>query len=419
MAVTCVDASNLLLSKVVSCFGRVQICPAVNRSIGTTVRDCRELLPTIPDSVSASLSPFRSSFVTGRGLPSVSTALWQAATLLSSRTSFARVDEASEKANAAQTYSMDKPGVLVTLPMSIPLLTALEERFTVFRLWEAPDQSSFLAEHGHHIRGVVGNTIVGANAELIDSLPNLEIVSSYSVGLDKVDLTKCRERGIVVTNTPEVLTDDVADLAILLMLAALRRLGPAERYLRRGLWHVQGPFPLARKASGKRVGIVGLGRIGLATARRAEAFGCSIAYQGRSSKPGVPYVYYANIVDLATNSDVLIVCCPLTEETRHFIGRKVFNALGPEGALINVARGPIIDEDELVKALDEGRLGAAGLDVYENEPYVSLELLKMDNVVLVPHIGSATQETRKVMAELVLGNLDAHFSGKQLLTPIS
>lgn len=175
---------------------------------------------------------------------------------------------------------------------------------------------------------------------------------------------------------------------------------------------------LTRKVSGKRVGIVGLGQIGLAIARRAEAFGCSISYQGRSLKPNVPYVYYSDLLDLATNSDILFVSCALTNETTHLISRKVLNALGPDGTLVNIARGPIVDEADLIAALKEGHLGAAGLDVFENEPNVPMELCGMDNVVLTPHIGNATIESRRALEDLLVANLDAYFSGKSLLTPV-
>lgn len=288
----------------------------------------------------------------------------------------------------------------------------------MYRLWEASDETAFLARHATRIRAVVGNTVVGASSHLIDALSNLQIVASFSVGLDKIDLPKCRQRGIAVTNTPDVLTDCTADTALALMLTLLRRLCSAHRFVCQGLWPAHKEFMLATKVSGKRVGIVGLGRIGLAIAKRAEAFGCPISYQGKSSKPNLPYVYYRSVVDLAISSDVLIISCPLTEETKHSIGREVFDALGPKGFLVNVARGAIVNESELVKALVEGRLGGAGLDVYEHEPNVPVELCSIDNVVLAPHVGSSTWETERAMADLVVSNLDAYFSGQPLLSPV-
>jgi len=264
---------------------------------------------------------------------------------------------------------------------------------------------------------VVGSATAGADAELIDALPRLEIVACFSVGLDKVDLGKCKEKGIRVSNTPDVLTDDVADLAIGLMLTTLRRICESDQYVRSGLWK-RGDFKLTTKFSGKTVGIIGMGRIGMAIAKRAEAFSCPVSYYSRSQKPDTKYKYFPSVVELASNCHILVVACPLTAETRHIINREVIDALGPKGVLINIGRGPHVDESELVSALVEGRLGGAGLDVFENEPEVPEKLFGLDNVVLTPHVGSGTVETRKTMADLVIGNLEAHFLNKPLLTPV-
>ncbi|KAJ7287994.1 hypothetical protein O6H91_13G028400 [Diphasiastrum complanatum] len=312
-----------------------------------------------------------------------------------------------------------KPVVVVMLPYFPYLIHGIESKFTILKLWEADDKQAFLKENSDKIRGLVGSASVDASAEVIDALPNLEIVSWFSVGIDQVDMVKCRERGIVVTNTPDVVTDDTADLALALVLATMRRICAADRYIRDGLWPVKGYYPLAYKVSGKRFGIVGLGRIGLAIARRAEGFGCSISYYSRSKKIEYAYQFYDSVLELAKNSDILVLACALTEETTHIVNRDVLNALGPDGTLVNIARGAIVDEPELVKALVEGRLGAAGLDVFENEPHVPKELLSMDNVVLQPHAGTATWETRKALADLAVRNLEAHFSGKPLLTPVT
>ncbi|KAK9282155.1 hypothetical protein L1049_005067 [Liquidambar formosana] len=312
---------------------------------------------------------------------------------------------------------METAGVLMTYPMSTYLEQELDSRFDLFRLWDFPSRTKFLQQHSHSIRAVVANTTCGADAELIDSLPNLEIVSTYSVGLDKIDLVKCMERGIQVTNTPEVLTDDVADCAIGLVLATMRRICECDRFVRNGAWK-KGEFGLSTKFSGKAVGIVGLGRIGSAIAKRAEAFGCPISYFSRSKKPDINYKYYSSIVDLAANCRILIVACALTEETRHIVNREVIDALGLEGILINIGRGPIVDEAELVSALLEGRLAGAGLDVFENEPEVPEQLCNLENVVLLPHVGSDTVETCQAMADLVIGNVEAHFLKKPLLTPV-
>lgn len=305
----------------------------------------------------------------------------------------------------------------MSCPMNTYLEDQLSKRFNLYRLWTLPNQTQFFSDNARAVRAVVGNAAAGADAGLIDALPSLEIVSSYSVGLDKIDLGKCKEKGIRVTNTPDVLTDDVADLALGLMLSVLRRIPQCDRYVRSGSW-VKGDFRLTTRFSGKRVGIIGLGRIGAAIAKRAEAFDCPIAYFSRTKKADSPYTYYPSVVELASNSDILVVACALTEETRHIVNREVMEALGPKGVLINIGRGPHVDEPELVSALSDGRLGGAGLDVFENEPHVPEELFKLDNAVLLPHVGSGTVETRIEMANLVLNNLEAHFSGKPLLTQV-
>ncbi|XP_042052506.1 hydroxyphenylpyruvate reductase-like [Salvia splendens] len=312
---------------------------------------------------------------------------------------------------------MDSIVVLMMCPMNSYLEQELDKRFKLFRYWTQPNQTEFLAHHADSIRAVVGNSGAGASADLIDALPKLEIVSSFSVGLDKIDLARCKEKGVRVTNTPDVLTDDVADLAIGLMLAVLRRICQCDKYVRSGAWKL-GDFRLTTKFSGKRIGIIGLGRIGLAIAERAEAFDCPISYYGRSKKADTNYTYYSSVVELASNSDILVVGCALTPETTHIVNREVLDALGPKGVLINIGRGPHVDEPELVSALVEGRLGGAGLDVFEKEPKVPEQLFGLENVVLLPHVASGTEETRKVMADLVLGNLEAHFSSKALLTPV-
>ncbi|KAL5757898.1 hypothetical protein ACOSP7_020509 [Xanthoceras sorbifolium] len=312
---------------------------------------------------------------------------------------------------------MEKPVLLMTNPMSEYLEHELSTRFTLLKLWTQSSKPEFFQQNSSLVKAVVGDTKCGADAEMIESLPGLEIVASYSVGLDKIDLDKCREKSIRVTNTPDVLTDDVADLAIGLIMAVLRRVCVCDGFVRSGKWK-DGDFGLATKFSGKSVGIVGLGRIGSAIAKRAEAFGCPISYHSRSQKPHTDYKYYSNIVDLATNCQILVVACALAEDTHHIVNRIVIDALGPNGILINIGRGAHIDEPELVSALLEGRLAGAGLDVYENEPEVPKQLLGLDNVVLLPHVGSDTEETSKAMADLVIRNLEAYFGNKPLLTPV-
>ncbi|XP_071901502.1 glyoxylate/hydroxypyruvate/pyruvate reductase 2KGR-like isoform X1 [Coffea arabica] len=310
-------------------------------------------------------------------------------------------------------------GVLMTCPMSPPYLEQeLDRRYRLLRFWKFPQKTELLKPHSQEIRAVVGNATIGANAELIDALPKLEIVSSYSVGLDKIDLAKCKDRGIKVTYTPDLITDDAADLGIALILAVLRKIRGCDLFVRRGPVWKNGDFQLTSKFTGKSVGIIGLGRIGTAIAKRAEAFDCPISYYSRSEKADTNYKYYPSVIDLASNCQILVVTCSLTPETRHIINREVIDALGPKGVLINIGRGPHVDEAELVSALVEGRLGGAGLDVFENEPEAPEELFGLDNVVLLPHVGSGTIETRTAMADLVLGNLEAHFLNKPLLTPV-
>jgi len=249
-------------------------------------------------------------------------------------------------------------------------------------------------------------------------MPKLEIIASASVGYDGIPVEYARSKGIPVTNTPDVLNDDVADLAIALMIMTARRLVVTDRYVRAGRWPKEGEYPLAHRASGKRVGILGMGRIGKEIGKRAEAMNNSVAYHSRRPVADVSYKHYPDLVELAKNSDFLIIIIPSTPQTQKIVNKAVIEALGPEGILVNVARGAVVDEDALVEALVSGKLGGAGLDVFANEPQVPEVLFGMDNVVLQSHIGSATYETRRAMSQLVLDNLDAHFAGKPLLTEI-
>ncbi|EPS70836.1 hypothetical protein M569_03919 [Genlisea aurea] len=318
---------------------------------------------------------------------------------------------------------MEKVGVVMTSAMCGYLERELAERFALFKLWESPSESRFLALHGDEIKAAVVDPNLAADSDLIHSLPHLEIVATYSVGFDNIDLNRCRERGIRVTNTPDVLADDVADVAIGLAIAVLRKICRCDGFVRSGSWRRSGgeEFELTSRFSGKSIGIIGLGRIGSAIAKRAQAFGCKINYHSRNQKPNSSsnYTYFSSVLDLASNSQILIVSCSLTDQTRRIVGRRVIDALGPEGVLVNVGRGAHVDEAELVSALREGRLGGAGLDVYEDEPRVRESFLGMKNVVLLPHVGSDTVETSRDMADLVVANLELHFLKKQpLLTPV-
>ncbi|PON88427.1 Erythronate-4-phosphate dehydrogenase [Trema orientale] len=263
---------------------------------------------------------------------------------------------------------MESIGVLTPIPMYSGLEEELEKRFKLLRLWSAPNKGEFIRNHADSIRVYIGTSGIGADADFINALPNLEIIASFSVGTDLIDLELCKERGIRVTNTPDVLTDDVADIAIGLILSVLRRISDCDRYVRDGKWKLTGDYNLTTKFSGKTVGVLGLGRIGRAIAKRAEGFGCPIVYHSRSEKKDVKYKYYPSVVELAANCHILVVACALTKENHNIVNREVIDALGPKGVLINVARGAHVDEPELVSALVEGRLAGAGLDVYQNEP---------------------------------------------------
>jgi lactate dehydrogenase-like 2-hydroxyacid dehydrogenase len=290
-----------------------------------------------------------------------------------------------------------------------PELWGLERLGDHFDLRHAP---------GPGIRAVVTGGAEGINATTIDALPDLEIIAVCAVGYDATDVDHARARGVAVTNTPDVLTDDVADLALALMLAASRRIPQHDRYLRDGDWLSRGSAPLTRKLTGRRVGILGLGRIGLAIARRCEPFAGEIAYYNRSPRDDVPYRYAPNLVALAESVDVLVIATSGGKQTAKLVSAEVIAALGPDGMLVNIARGSIVDEDALVAALAQGRLGSAALDVFAQEPQVPEALIPMENVVLLPHQGSATVETRAQMGQLTMDNLHAYFAGRPLITPL-
>ena len=311
---------------------------------------------------------------------------------------------------------MSKPEVLVVAKLWPPLMQALQAEFTVHDRTHESDQAAFAAL-APRVRALCGGGESKVTRALLDQLPALEMISVFGVGYDGVDVDCARGRGIPVTNTPDVLTDDVADLGIALLLSVARRIPQADRYVRDGRWP-GGPMPLARKVSGSRLGIVGMGRIGQAIARRAQSFGMHIAYTARSEKP-VDYRYYASPRALAAAVDFLLVITPGGAGTRGLIDAQVLAALGPDGYLINVARGSVVDQDALIAALEEGAIAGAALDVFADEPNVPLALREHDNVVLTPHMASATWQTRQAMADLALANLQAHFAGKPVLTPVS
>ncbi|TBW36132.1 2-hydroxyacid dehydrogenase [Siculibacillus lacustris] len=306
-----------------------------------------------------------------------------------------------------------KPEILMLEPMMAEIEAALDAAYVVHRLHRAPDRAAMIAAVAPTVTAIVTGGATGAPADLVAALPRLGIVAINGVGTDAVDLVDARARGIRVTTTPGVLTDDVADMALGLTLSVLRRLAQGDRFVRAGSWPQSG-FPLGRKATGRRLGIVGLGRIGRAVAERARGFRMDIAYTDLAPVAEAPGRFVGDLVELARWSEVLVVCSTGGPGTRGLIGRAVIDALGPEGVLINVARGSVVDEPELVAALVEGRLGGAGLDVFADEPRVPAALLDLPGVVLEPHQASATRETRLEMGSVVVRSLAAFYAGEDL-----
>ncbi len=296
------------------------------------------------------------------------------------------------------------------------LLEPLQAKYLVHQRLHETDPAGF-AKVAPNIRAIQASGESKVGAELIAQLPALEVISVMGVGYDGIDVTAAKARNVVVTHTPAVLNDDVADLAIGLMLAWSRQIARADRFVRAGEWP-KAPMPLGRKMSGARLGIVGMGRIGQAIAQRAAAFGMTISYTARSAKPELPLTYFPSAVTLAADSDFLVLITPGGAATRKLIDADVLRALGPNGCVVNVARGSVIDETALIEALQNGTIAGAALDVFESEPNVPQALREMDNVVMTPHIGSATTQTRRAMAELAFSNLDAKLSGKPVLTPV-
>lgn len=314
---------------------------------------------------------------------------------------------------------MSRADVLMIGPMPT-IVGRLEEKFTIHRLWDAADRDAFLDEVGPRIRGVVTGGHKPVDAAMIDRLPRLEIVSNFGVGYDSVDAAHAGRRGVIVTNTPDVLTDEVADTAMGLLIMTARELSAAERWLRDGLWVEKGPYPLTHGTlRGKTMGIVGLGRIGRAIAGRADAFGMPVVYHNRREVPDAPYRWYPSLVDMARDVDILMSVAPGGEATRHLIGRAVLEALGPAGTLINIGRGSVVDEAALLAVLNEGKLFAAGLDVFEVEPCRPEALIAHPRTVLLPHVGSGSHHTRALMAGLVVDNLVHWFEKGAPLTPVA
>ncbi len=311
-----------------------------------------------------------------------------------------------------------KPRILQAESLSPYFDSALEQAFEVHPLWRQGDPVGYLARNGHAIEGLATSAQVGAPSGLIEALPALKVISSRGIGFDKIDLDLARRRGIQVSGTPGVLTDCVADLAFGLLIDAARRISASDRFVRSGRW-TAGSFPLTTHVSGKRLGIAGLGEIGRAVAKRAAGFSMEVRYTNRKPAEGVPFAFEPDLEELARWADFLVVAVPGGPSTRHLVSRVVLEALGPRGFLVNISRGTVVDQEALIRALADGVIAGAGLDVFDGEPDVPGELLRRDNVVLTPHVGSGTVETRKAMEDLVLANLTAFFRTGKVLTPAS
>ncbi|XP_072989094.1 glyoxylate/hydroxypyruvate reductase HPR3-like [Typha latifolia] len=315
-----------------------------------------------------------------------------------------------------------KHQILLFRPLFPFLHAALSPIYDLLQSWESPlPLPAFLSSHAARCRVILssGPNPPAVSVDIISLLPDLRLILATSAGVNHIDLDACRRRGVRVANAGAVFSADVADYAVGMAIDVLRQISAADRYVRRGLWALKGGYPLGSKVGGKRIGIVGLGSIGSEVAKRLEAFGCIIMYNSRLQKPSVPYKYFSNVRDLAVESDVLVLSCSLTAETHHIINRDILLALGKNGVLINIGRGALVDEKELVRCLMEGVIGGAGLDVFENEPHVPKELFHMDNVVLSSHRAVITPESIDDLCEVVIRNLEAFFANRELLTPIS
>jgi lactate dehydrogenase-like 2-hydroxyacid dehydrogenase len=311
-----------------------------------------------------------------------------------------------------------KPEIVITARGHAGTMATLQAEFTSHLLSEASDRTGFLKQHAPAVRALATFGPMAVDGKLMDALPKLEIISNFGVGVDAINLDDAKKRNIIVTNTPDVLNECVSDTALALILNTVRKFPQSEVYLRGGNWASRGPYPLTTSIGGKTLGVLGLGRIGEAIAKRAAACGMKIRYHNRSRKD-VPYPYDPDPVALARNSDVLLVVTPATAETSRIVDARVLDALGPDGYLVNIARGSVMDEPVLLRYLQEKRIAGAGLDVFVDEPRVPPEFFGLDNAVLFPHVGSATVETRKAMGDLQIENLRRHFAGTPVLTRVA
>jgi lactate dehydrogenase-like 2-hydroxyacid dehydrogenase len=315
----------------------------------------------------------------------------------------------------------EKPDVLLIGAKKPVMVKGLDPKVTLHYLVDAKDPDAFIKSIADKVRAIaIAYTANKLDAAFMQKLPKLEQISSFGVGYDHIDAKWAGEHGIVVTNTPEVLNEEVADTALGLLLCTVREFPQAERYLRAGKWASQGHYPLTKATLRNRtVGIVGLGRIGKAIAGRLEAFGVPVVYHSRKPQAGVSYKYYPKLIDMARDVDTLMVIVPGGPATANMINAEVLKALGPQGILINMARGSVVDEPALIEALKSRTIYSAGLDVFAKEPQVPKELMEMDHIVMFPHLGSSTEVTRAAMDQLVVDNILAWAAGKAPLTPVS
>ena len=311
-----------------------------------------------------------------------------------------------------------RPEILVLVPIYAPTLAALEREYAVHKLWIARDPDALVKEVSGKVRAVVTTGSSGIESRLFEALPRLEIIGCFGTPHGAVDLALAKRCGVAVTNTPDSIIGDVADLAMGMIVAVMRRIVEADRFVRAGRW-LSGLLPPGSGLGGKTCGIIGLGAIGREIARRAEAFGMSVRYHGPRRKADIAYAYYPDPASLARESECLVVACALTPQTRGLVDARVLDALGPEGYLVNIARGPIVDERALITALKDRRIAGAALDVFWDEPRVPAELAAMEQVVLAPHIGSTTREVREERGRKLLANLHAYFAGQRLPTPLT
>ena len=315
---------------------------------------------------------------------------------------------------------MSKPVILQVGPYPAWDQEPLDEAFEIHRLFDAVEPSKTLAKIGKDVRAIATRGELGADRAMITACPNLEMIAVYGVGYDAVDLAACQERGIAITNTPDVLTEDVADLGVAMMLCQSRGMIGAEAWVRDGSWNAKGLYPLKRRVFGRKAGILGLGRIGFEVGKRLAGFGMDIAYSDIAAKDYAPdWTFIDGAVALAEHTDFLFVTLAASEQTRHIVNADVLNALGPDGMVINISRAANIDEDALIAALSSGALGSAALDVFEGEPALDPRFLELENVLVQPHHASGTIETRQAMGKLLRDNLTAHFAGQSLLTPVT